>query len=181
MDAGCASRFDISWVLPHLALGGRLHADAAAHLARELGVRRVVDLRIEEKDNETLLRRYGMELLHLPTRDACAISQPMLHRGVRWVDAQLDRGESVYVHCEHGIGRSALLVCCVLVSRGYRPRAALERAKNVRAKVSPSPEQLQAFLQWTADWHCGRGEPCPCDTFDELATIAYRHLFTPIE
>ena len=55
---------------------------------------------------------------------------------------RLDAGSRVYIHCEHGVGRSALLALCVLVSRGDPPLGALERAKSARWQVSPSPEQL---------------------------------------
>ena len=164
--------FDLDWITPLLAVGGRYPIQAAERLARELGVRHVVDLRIEACDDERVLREHGIELLHLPTADACAVSQEMLDTGVEWVGRHLDRGRRVYVHCEHGIGRSALLVLCVLVSRGERPLDALSLAKGARRKVSPSPEQLEAFRDWVAR----RGDRHDVPSFDALAAIAYGHL-----
>lgn len=161
---------------PQLAVGGSYPASAAAHLARALGVRHVVDLRVETCDDERVLRRHGIELLHLPTRDTCAVSLPMLDDGVAWVGSRLARGEKVFVHCQHGIGRSALLVLCVLVARGDAPLRALERAKAARRKVSPSPEQLEAFRAWLASWRARTRSDLEIPTFDELAAIAYRHL-----
>lgn len=167
---------DLSWVLPALALGGRLVEGAPARFAREHGIRRVVDLRVEACDDEALLRGHGIELLRLPTRDLCAVAPEMLDRGVAWVNGQLDLGERVFVHCEHGIGRSALLVCCVLVSRGHSPRSALELAKGARAKICPSPEQLHALLDWAATYHERARRPASGDTWHELARVAYRGL-----
>src|SRR3981189_823045 len=90
-------------------------------------------------------RRQGVVLLSVPTQDRCAVSQRMLDEGVAWVLAQLDAGQRVLVHCEYGIGRSALLALCVLTARGTDPLQALRMLKAARSKVSPSPEQLGAF------------------------------------
>src|SRR5215831_18692686 len=147
---------DVSWVDPSLAIGGRL-SRAIDRYANELGIRRIVDLRIEDKDDEEQLRLYGIELLHLPTDDMCAVAQPMLDDGVTWVNDQIARGERVLVHCEHGVGRSALLLTCVLVSRGDTPREALVRAKRARSRVCPSPDQLEALLTWSSRHRAARG------------------------
>lgn len=170
---------DLDWVTPQLAVGGSFPAEAAEHLARELGVRHVVDLRAEACDDEVVLRRHGIELLHLPTQDACAVSQRMLEEGVAWALEKLERGLKVYVHCEHGIGRSALLALCILVERGDRPLQALSRAKGARRRVSPSPEQLHAFRSWLVGRHERTGEPADVPSLDDLAWIAYSHLREP--
>lgn len=168
--------FDLSWVTAQLAVGGRFPLEAAEHLARELGVRHVVDLRVEACDDEEVLREHGIELLHLPTRDACGVSLPMLDEGVAWVNDRLDRGLNVYVHCEHGIGRSALLALCVLVSRGDTAMRALARAKGARREISPSPEQLHAFRSWLAMRRAQTGQELVIPDLEELAWIAYSHL-----
>ena len=140
----------MSWVTPHLAVGGSFGMEEAVELAREQGIERVVDLRSERCDDEEVLRSHGVVLLKLPTDDGCAVSQEMLDEGVAWVDAQLDAGRRVFVHCEHGIGRSALLAVCVLVFRGHDPLEALGLLKQARRKASPSPQQLEAFRTWVS-------------------------------
>jgi hypothetical protein len=167
---------DLSWVLPSLGVGARLTPTWLGHLARDLGVRRVVDLRAESRDDDGVLRRYGIELLHLPTDDQRAMSRQALWTGVTWVRRQLARGERVLVHCERGTGRSVLLCCCVLVSRGRSPVEALELVKRARWKASPSPEQLEGLLTWSQEWQQATGERRPQCTWDDLARIAYRHL-----
>ncbi len=167
---------NLSWITEQLAVGGRYPMEWAAHLAQALGIRRVVDVRVEEVDDEAVLRTHGIELLHLPTVDMCALSVPMIHDGVAWVNTQLDAGHRVYIHCAHGIGRSALLALCVLVSRGMEPLQALERAKTARPVVSPSPEQLGAFLQWMRGWREGRQVAWEVPSLESLMLIAYRHL-----
>jgi hypothetical protein len=167
---------DFSWLLPDLAVGGRLPPGVVEVLASRFGIRRVVDVRAEEQDDPELLRVGGVELLHLPTPDHHPVAQEMLWMGVRWIGEGLARGERVLIHCEHGIGRSILLACCVLVSRGHGPLAALELIKVVREKASPSPEQLHALLRWSSAWHQAKGTSCPPATWDDLARVAYRHL-----
>jgi len=170
------TELNLSWVTPALAVGGRYPMEEAARLARELSIRRVVDVRVETVDDEAVLRAHGITLLHLPTLDRCAISLSQLHEGVRWVNRQLDEGHRVYIHCEHGVGRSALLTCCVLVSRGCAPLEALELAKQARPVVSPSPEQLEAFIAWTREWRDGNAARWSPPSLEELMHIAYRHL-----
>ena len=164
---------NLDWVTPQLALGGRFELDACEHLVEALGIRYVVDVRVECCDDEEELRRHGIQLLHLPTVDTRAVSQEMLDDGVAWVNQRLDLGHKVYVHCEHGVGRSALLGLCILASRGLSPLDAVRTAKRARWQVSPSPEQLEAFRAWCRRHRVAGGR---VPTFDELAQVAYSHL-----
>jgi len=164
---------NFSWILPNLAMGGALSVEAAERIAREHGIRHIVDLRLEDKDDEEELRRHGMTLLHLPTADLCAVSPEMLDHGVAWVSRHLRRGDKVFIHCQYGIGRSALLVCCVLVSLGHTPSGALRLAKDSRPCVGPTPEQLDTLLAWSRRFRARAGEEPPPDTSEDLARIAY--------
>jgi protein-tyrosine phosphatase len=167
---------DFDWVTPSLAVGARFAPPDAARLAREHDIRHVVDLRVEECDDERVLRRHGIELLHLPTEDVCAVADEMIEYGVAWVNARLDRGARVLVHCQHGIGRSALLALCVLVSRGDEPIDALLRAKDARRIVSPSPDQLSAFARFCGGVRERTSAAWEVPAFDAMAAIVYRHL-----
>jgi len=172
---------NLDWITPRLMVGGRFPMESAAHLAESLGVRHVVDVRLEACDDEAVLRRNGITLLHLPTVDRCAISQPMLREGVRWVVEELESGHKVLIHCEHGIGRSALLALCVLVDRGMAPLEALALAKRQRGKVSPSPEQLSAFTMFCEHWKQQHGVAWAIPSFEQMAEIAYSHLREPVQ
>jgi predicted protein tyrosine phosphatase len=167
---------DLHFFADGLAVGAHFPMRAAARLAEEHGITQVVDLRVEDCDDEAVLAVHGMRLLHLPTHDTRAISLRMIRDGVAFVCAALDRGERVLVHCQYGIGRSALLGMCVLVARGLAPLEALERAKAARPVVSPSPEQLEAFLEFCEERRAAGGASWPIPTFDAVAQIAYRHL-----
>ena len=163
---------DVSWITPALAVGGCFDEAHAEALAGEHRISAVVDLREEACDDAALLVRHGIELLHLPTPDTCAATPDKLDAGVAFVTRHLDGGRRALIHCQHGIGRSALLALCVLVAHGHAPLAALELAKARRGKVSPSPAQYEGWAVWLR----ARGVQPP--TFDEFAEIAYRHLRT---
>lgn len=169
---------NLTWITPRLAVGGSFPAERTGHLARDLGVRAVVDLRREACDDAAVLQRHGLAFLHLPTEDHGAVSQPMLCTGVAFTNRYLDQDERVLIHCEHGIGRSATLALCVLVSRGSAPLAALALAKDRRWLVSPSPAQYEAWARWLDDWRTGRGVAWDVPDFDAFKAIAYRHLET---
>lgn len=179
MRADCAEEWqpNLSWLTDHLAVGGSFPAERAGHLARVLEIRAVVDLRIEDRDDEEVLTSHGLTFLHLPTLDNCAVSLPMLRDGVEFVNRHLDRAERVLVHCEHGIGRSATLALCVLVSRGMEPAEALELAKTRRPLVSPSPAQFEVWVEWLREWKAANAPGLEIPDFYAFRNIAYRHLF----
>lgn len=167
---------NLSWLTEHLAVGGRFPSDRTEHLAGTLGIKAVVDLRGEDRDDEEMLVRHGVSFLHLPTPDHGAVATAMLEDGVAFVGRHLDRGERVLIHCEHGIGRSATLALCVLVQGGLDPLAALELAKARRALISPSPAQYECWTRWLAGLARERRAVWEIPSFDAFKAIAYRHL-----
>ena len=167
---------NFSWITAHLALGGHIPVERVEDLARRFAIRAVIDLRLEARDDERVLREHGLTFLHLPTEDLCAVAQASLDHGVTFANRHLDRGERVLIHCEHGIGRSATLALCVLVSRGLAPLEALERAKARRPLVSPSPAQYEAWVQWLVARPSPAGVSRAIPSFDAFKAIAYRHL-----
>jgi protein-tyrosine phosphatase len=161
---------DLDWITPDLAVGGSFPEEGVEHLARVLEIGAVIDLRAERWDDERVLSRHGLGFLHLPTLDHHPVAPRMLDDGVAFAAAQAAAGRKLLVHCEHGIGRSALLALCILADRGMEPMDALELAKSARALVSPSPAQYEAWQAWLA----ARGLEAP--GFDAFAEVAYRHL-----
>lgn len=172
------STLNFDWIDERLAVGGRFPTEAAEQLARREGIGAVVDLRVEARDDEATLRVHGLEFLHLPTEDACAIAPGMIDDGVDWVRARLDRGTRVLIHCEYGIGRSALLALCILVSGGIEPLDAMNRIKTARPVVAPAPGQLEAFRSWVGRWRNRTGARVEVPSFGALAWVAYAHLRT---
>jgi len=154
--------FNFDWIDDRLAVGGSFPMEAAEQLARRERIGGIVDLRVEACDDEATLRVHGVEFLHLPTEDCCAIAPQMIDDGVEWVRTRLDAGTRVLIHCEHGIGRSALLGLC--------------RLKAARPVVSPAPEQLEAFRTWVGRWRTRTGARIEVPSYDALAWVAHTHL-----
>jgi protein-tyrosine phosphatase len=161
---------DFHWLTSQLAVGGCYPIERAAELAASHGITAVVDLRSEDCDDDAALRAAGIRFLHLPTPDLEPAAAAMLDGGVEFVRAQIAQGGKVLIHCQHGIGRSALLALCVMVDQGWDPLAALSHAKGRRERISPSPSQYAGWARWLES----RGKPVPdAHTF---GCIAYRHL-----
>ena len=167
---------NFSWITQQLAVGGSFPSERAQELASSHGIRAVVDLREEARDDEALLQRHGITLLHLPTEDMCGVDAAQLDHGVAFANAVLDRGERVLIHCEHGIGRSATLALCVMVWRGEAPLDALERMKSRRALVSPSPAQFACWSEWLRRHRELQRKAWDIPDFDAFQAIAYRDL-----
>jgi hypothetical protein len=163
-------RPDFHWLTEHVAVGGCFPIERAGDLARDHGVRAVIDLRSEYCDDVTALRSAGIDFLHLPTPDLEPATTDMLERGVAFACEHIDRGDRVLIHCQHGIGRSALLALCVLVDQGWEPLEALTHAKNQRERVSPSRSQYDGWAEWLR----ARGIAVP--DYHTFGCIAYRHL-----
>ncbi|MFL6726921.1 MAG: dual specificity protein phosphatase family protein [Sphingomicrobium sp.] len=161
---------DFHWLTGDLAVGACFPIDRADELARDHGIGAVIDLRWEDRDDEERLRAAGIHFLHLPTPDLEAASAAMLDQGVRFAGEHIARGNKVLIHCQHGIGRSALLALCVLVDRGWEPLQALDHAKTARPAVSPSRSQFEGW----AEWLVSRGKAAP--DYQAFGCIAYRHL-----
>jgi len=134
-------KLNMSWVNQHLAVGGRIHPGDIKALAL-IGVRHVVDTRAEYCDDREALARENIELLYLPTPDTHPLNIEQLMQGTAWVNERLNRGEHVLIHCEHGVGRSVLLTCAVLVARGMHASATLELVQRKRWQAAPNHQQI---------------------------------------
>lgn len=75
-----------------------------------------------------------MHVRHLPTPDFFAPSKRDIIEAVTFIESNIKRGSSVYVHCNGGRGRSAVCVICYLVyEKGWSPDEALQYVKEKRS------------------------------------------------
>jgi protein-tyrosine phosphatase len=134
-------RLNMSWITPHLAVGGRIRPEDIKVLAK-VGVTHVVDTRSEHVDDVLALAKEHIELLHLPTPDTRPFTIEQMLQGSRWVQERIDQGGHVLIHCEHGVGRSALLACAVLVYDGMNAQNALHLVQHKRWQAAPNHRQV---------------------------------------
>src|SRR5262249_24518330 len=133
----------------HLAVGGRIRIEDIKALG-QIGIKHVVDTRDEYCDDREALARENIELLHLPTPDTHPLTIEQLMQGAVWVNERLNKGERVLIHCEHGVGRSVLLTCAVLVARGIHASAALDLIKRQRWQAAPNHQQIVRLREFEA-------------------------------
>lgn len=141
------SRLNLTWINEQLAVGGAFSGRHIPRL-RKMGVHAVIDCRDEGADDEHALRRHGITYLRLPTPDAHQLQQEDLDAGVAWAIQRFEQGNTVYVHCTHGVGRAPLLGSCILVASGYSALEAIGLVKTRRWQASPNEEQLEALLEF---------------------------------
>ena len=142
---------DLSWITGLVAVSGTLQSRHIPGLAG-MGVRSIIDLREEDKDDSELLAQYGIRFLHLPTRDHFSPSQSQLLEGARWVREEMLATRRTVVHCKQGIGRSVAVVCCALMLGGYTPAEAVHIVRSKRWGVALNTRQmlgLKEFAQRT--------------------------------
>ncbi|NNE83923.1 MAG: tyrosine protein phosphatase [Alphaproteobacteria bacterium] len=60
--------------------------------------------------------------------------------------SDLRQGRNVAVHCRAGIGRSGILVCCLLQHFGHSPEAAIEIASLARGVRVPDTDEQRKFI-----------------------------------
>jgi atypical dual specificity phosphatase len=125
-------------VAEHVVLGAMpLFACDVANLQREHGVRRVVNLCREWNGNEALYARAGVAQLYLPTIDWDIPTLEACLAGAKFIKEAADAGETVYVHCKAGRGRSTCIVLAYLcLYCGMTPKQAHALVKSHRSHIS---------------------------------------------
>lgn len=127
---------------------------------REAGISVVVSLLQPEEEAQLVLENEaaaaaasGVDFRRFPTSDrgvpASQESVAELASGI--VDALRD-GKNVAVHCRQGMGRSALIVGCVLVAAGTDPKTALNTIAASRGIEVPETDEQRDWLRDFASW-----------------------------
>lgn len=140
-------KLNMSWITHQLAVGGRIRPEDIHALART-GITHVVDTRSEYRDDEQAMAREHIELLYLPTPDTYPLTVEQLRQGASWVQERIRQGGRVLIHCEHGVGRSVLLACAVLVYGGMKAQDALKLVQEKRWQASPNQRQVARLKEF---------------------------------
>ncbi len=140
-------KLNMSWITTNLAVGGRIHLGDIQALARA-GITHVVDTRSEYCDDAQALAKEHIELLHLPTDDMRPLTIEQMLQGAQWVQESMEQGGRVLIHCEHGVGRSVLLTCAVLVYDGMHAQDALQLVQQKRWQASPNHRQVRRLREF---------------------------------
>ncbi len=140
-------QLNMSWVTEHLAVGGRVHPEDISALART-GITHVIDTRSEYCDDADAMGREHIVLLYLPTPDTFPLTVEQLTNGAKWAYDHMQQGGRVLIHCEHGVGRSVLLTCAVLMYAGMSAHDSLQLIQQKRWQAAPNARQVQRLREF---------------------------------
>jgi protein-tyrosine phosphatase len=155
---------NFSWVIPGrlagAALPGSGYRQAPQYVLsdlrelRDLGVRCLVSLTQSASFLGPLCEQAGLEWLFSPIPEfGIPENNEAFHDLVETLLRRLERGLPVCAHCYAGVGRTGLLLCC-LVGRhlGLPAGAAIRRVRAVRPAIETSEQErfVRAYLEAAA-------------------------------
>ncbi len=129
-------------VAANLVRGGEPTEKGFAQL-KAMGITTVVNLRLEDNDEEPLVRKNGMTPVWLPMPDT---STPTDEQVKKFHELLSTPGQKVYVHCSAGIFRTGTMVASWRIKSGMSFDAAFAEMKA----HGFDPEWLDAPLE--VDW-----------------------------
>ncbi|MCA9187685.1 MAG: phosphatidylglycerophosphatase and protein-tyrosine phosphatase 1 family protein [Pirellulaceae bacterium] len=113
------------------------------------GVKAVVNMCREYPGPLDAYQAAGIEQLHVPTVDFSPPSIEDVERAVEFIKLHVDAGQTVYVHCKAGRGRSATVVLCWLIAHNdVSPEAAQSLLNDRRKQVLPTVYQRQVVQEF---------------------------------
>ena len=123
----------------------------------------------------------GVEQMIFPVEDFNRPTPEQFDEACAFLDQHMALGNTVYVHCKAGRGRSCAVVCCYLVHRGMTAEQAMAFVKEHRPHVSLGESQ-QAAVKAFEDHHRSGADSVPAiaereaggDEEDEPTAIALK-------
>ena len=114
----------------------------------EAGFRCVLDLRAEAESNAELVESHGLKYLRVPVIDEEPPGDSAMRLITSWIIEQIGSTGPVLVHCRQGRGRSAMVVCAVLVKLGLPLQDAYRTLRHARHDVLFSDAQTAALARF---------------------------------
>jgi protein tyrosine phosphatase (PTP) superfamily phosphohydrolase (DUF442 family) len=153
---------NFAWVIPGaLARGEQPELEPNVFsLLRQEGVSAVLSLRPDREppspnarrpwpeyhveDEQAVAEAAGLRFAHVPLEDFSAPSPDQIATALSTLDALVDDGQSVYVHCRAGAGRAGLVSGAWAVTRGHTGDEAADNYVRFMAHIGDA-------LQFTED------------------------------
>jgi len=106
-------------------------------------------LDLEEEAAEA--KAHGMTFRSFPIEDRQVPRSPSeLAKALEDVEADLNDGKNVVVHCRQGVGRSGLVGACLLVAKGLNAQTALDRLSKSRGVAVPETAEQRQWIDFYA-------------------------------
>ena len=137
--------------------GGDWLADEMAAW-RQAGVGTVLSLLTEEEEGALGLQEeadeakaHGITFRSLPVEDRQVPRSPSeLAKTLEVVEADLQSGKNLVIHCRQGVGRSGLVGACLLVAKGLNAGAAVDRISKSRGVQVPETAEQRQWIDFYA-------------------------------
>lgn len=128
---------DFSQITDNLFIGTTPRPEAY-HTLRSLGVRLVINMRVERRPYPDY-HDPPIQVLWLPTFDTPIIPIPlrMLERGAKAALKTFEEGGKVYVHCAAGAHRGVAMGSAILIALGHTPEEAMQLIMERRKAADP--------------------------------------------
>jgi hypothetical protein len=154
------------WVIPGKILAGEHpghsipeKAEARIKLWMEFGIEHFVDLTEPdelESYHHLVPESDGYTVSHFPIPDVGIPPKSMMIEILDDIDAAIEKGRIVYLHCRGGIGRTGTVIGCYFSRHGDRGKAALQKLERVfddfikssYARSPETPEQRNYVIEW---------------------------------
>lgn len=127
-----------SQVTPQLIVAGQ-YQKRGWKILQKRGVTASINMRSEFDDEAAGIA--PSRHMRLVVEDNTPPTLDQLRRGAAFIQAEIERGGTVYIHCAAGIGRAPTMAAAYLVSSGLTPAQAWARIKKVRPFIRPTPGQ----------------------------------------
>jgi protein tyrosine phosphatase (PTP) superfamily phosphohydrolase (DUF442 family) len=160
---------NFGWLQPGLLARGEMPPldDGTAEILAAEGIRSVISLRQEGEPEGTLTgrlvpayvaaqqgaacERVGLRFLHLGCTDYQSPRPDEVAASVRAIDAEVDSGRPVLVHCRAGVGRTSIVTCTWLMTRGMSgddaARIHLQFLDDLDDRLKIPPAMRAAYLK----------------------------------
>ena len=135
-------RPDISTITDSISIGGSTTIKGLV----TKGVSAIVDLRYEDMDDPSQLKKYSIDYLRVGIEDRGIPTYTQAKEIVNWVDERIINGNKVFIHCNLGRGRAPTIACLYLISKGTTVRNSIFKVKKNRAYTYLNKKQLE-FIQ----------------------------------
>jgi predicted ATP-grasp superfamily ATP-dependent carboligase len=131
-----------SQITPNIIIGGRLSKIGILYLKLKK-VNSILNLRDEFDDKN--LKMNIINYCYLPTKDFDKISDSNYQVGIKFIKAQTERNNIVYIHCAEGISRAPSMALAFFVSEGKTLNEGLNMILEKRPFISILDNQLESI------------------------------------
>ena len=125
------------------------------NILRELGVKLVINLRVEYRPRKDE-HRSPLQLLWLPTFDTplIPISIRYLQHGAKAALETIQSAGKVYAHCPGGVHRGVATGAAILIAQGYNAESAMRLIKSQRTIADPYAFYIHSrILRFANQWN----------------------------